>query len=35
MSPRARIECWHLALGLAVLLALAGISLSVYLDLKN
>jgi hypothetical protein len=35
LSPRAKIELWHVALGLAVLLALAGLGLALWIDLAR
>jgi hypothetical protein len=32
MSPRARIELWHLALAAAVVLALAGLGMALWMD---
>jgi hypothetical protein len=35
MSPRARIELWHVALAAAVVLALVGIGLALWIDLTS
>jgi hypothetical protein len=35
LSPRARIECWHLALAAAVLLALGGLGTALWVDLAR
>jgi hypothetical protein len=35
MSPRKKIELWHLALGLAVVLALAGLGMALWIDLAR
>jgi hypothetical protein len=32
MRPRKKIELWHLALGLAVVLALAGLGMTRWID---